>query len=82
MLAKRGALAWYLDAAQLVAVLAKFQAYAALDYAAAGRPAALPVGPRRLPERGRLPGLPGPPCPRRAWAGGGRRGSRGAGGWR
>lgn len=32
-----GALAWYLDSAQLAAILTKFQAYASLDYAAAGR---------------------------------------------
>ncbi|HKY92601.1 MAG TPA: hypothetical protein VJM11_16250, partial [Nevskiaceae bacterium] len=33
-----GALAWYLDTFQLTAVLAKFQAYAALDYGAVQRP--------------------------------------------
>lgn len=33
-----GALAWYLDSAQLATVVAKFHAYAVLDYAAAGHP--------------------------------------------
>lgn len=32
-----GALGWYLDSAQLAAIVTKFQAYAALDFSAAGR---------------------------------------------